>query len=83
MAHTIAARAGADATLREIVKLPLMLAAAAAAAGCVMPPSPRTIPASGAEGQARTSMTSPRKKGENPFRDVYFAVAPESINPPA
>ena len=23
-------------------------------------------------------MTSARKKGENPFRDVYFAVAPES-----
>src|SRR5262245_45313364 len=43
-----------------------------------MPPRPHTIPASGVDGQRRASMSSARVKGENPFRDVYFAVAPES-----
>jgi endoglucanase len=42
---------------------------------CVAPPAPRIIPGSGAEGQRRASMTSARVKGDNPFRDVYFAVA--------
>jgi endoglucanase len=46
----------------------------AAAAACVAPPAPKTIPASGADGQRRASMTSARTKGENPFRDAYFAV---------
>jgi endoglucanase len=51
---------------------------AVALAGCVIPPGPRTIPASGVADQRRASMTSPRVKGENPFRDAYFAVAAES-----
>src|SRR4051812_21923596 len=48
------------------------------AAGCVMPPAPRTIPASGVEGAPRASMTSPRVRGENPFRDAYWAIDEES-----
>src|SRR5262245_43934890 len=47
----------------------------AALVGCVAPPAPLTIPASGAASQRRASMTAPRVKGENPFRDAYFAVA--------
>ena len=47
-------------------------------AGCVNPPGPKTIPASGVAGQARASMTSARVRGENPFRDVYWALQPES-----
>ena len=61
------------------VRLPVIVAiAAAAAAGCVMPPGPRVVPASAAAGQERVSMTSPRVKGDNPFRGVSFAVAPET-----
>jgi len=56
----------------------LVAAGAACAAACVIPPGPRTIPGSGLDGQHRTSMTSTRVKGENPFHDVYFAVAPQS-----
>ena len=41
---------------------------------CVMPPAPRTIPASGIAGAPRASMTSSRVHGENPFRDAYWAV---------
>jgi endoglucanase len=52
--------------------------ALALVSGCVIPPGPKTIPASGVDGQRRTSMTSPRARGENPFRDVYFAIQPES-----
>ena len=43
-------------------------------AGCVMPPAPRTIPASGVDGAPRASMTSARVHGENPFRDAYWAI---------
>jgi endoglucanase len=46
----------------------------AACAGCLIPPGPSTIPASGADGQHRASMSSARVKGDNPFRDAYFAV---------
>jgi endoglucanase len=56
----------------------LTLLPAAAAAGCVIPPGPKTLPASGTAGQARASMTSARARGENPFRDVYWALQPES-----
>jgi endoglucanase len=56
----------------------LFLAASACLAGCVMPPGPRVIPASGATEQAHASMTSAYKKGENPFKDVYWAVDKES-----
>src|SRR6478609_2058203 len=52
-----------------------LLVLAAAGAGCVAPPAPHVIPASGVSGQKRTSMTSARTKGDNPFHDVYFAVA--------
>jgi endoglucanase len=52
-----------------------LLVLAATWAGCVAPPAPRIIPGSGAPDQRRASMTSARVKGENPFRDVYFAVA--------
>ena len=47
-------------------------------AGCVIPPGPATIPASGVAGQPRASMTSARRKGENPFRDAYWVLDPES-----
>src|SRR5881394_4087129 len=52
-----------------------LLVLAEAWVGCVAPPAPRIIPGSGAQGQHRASMTSARVKGDNPFRDVYFAVA--------
>jgi endoglucanase len=48
------------------------------AAGCVIPPGPVTIPASGAAGQPRASMTAARDKGQSPFHDAYFALDPES-----
>ena len=56
-------------------RLRLALVLAATGAGCVAPPAPRIIPGSGVPGQRRTSMTSARAKGDNPFHDVYFAVA--------
>ena len=46
--------------------------------GCVIPPGPQTVPASGATGQSRASTTSPLAKGENPFRNAYWALDPES-----
>jgi endoglucanase len=46
--------------------------------GCVMPPAPRTIPASGVDGAPHASMTSPRVHGENPFRNAYWAIDEES-----
>jgi endoglucanase len=45
---------------------------------CIIPPAPATIPASGTAGQPRASMTSSRVKGENPFKDAYFVLDPES-----
>ena len=54
------------------------LVAAAALAGCVIPPGPRSTPASGVAGQARAGMKSPRVKGESPFKDAYFGVAIDS-----
>src|ERR1700722_9015398 len=47
-------------------------------AACLIPPGPATIPASGAAGQPRASMTSARIKGENPFNNVYWVLDPES-----
>jgi endoglucanase len=47
-------------------------------AACIIPPGPTTIPASGVAGQPRASMTAARTKGENPFKDAYFVVDPES-----
>jgi endoglucanase len=57
---------------------PLRLAGLLAAAACVIPPGPTTIPASGIAGQPRADMKSPRRKGENPFKDVYWVVDPDS-----
>jgi endoglucanase len=37
-----------------------------------------TIPGSGVAGQPRASMTSSRVKGENPFKDAYWALESES-----
>src|SRR5580698_7729185 len=45
---------------------------------CVIPPGPATLPASGAAGQPQASMTSARVKGENPFKDAYWVIDPES-----
>lgn len=56
----------------------LLVGVVVAAAGCIIPPAPATIPASGVVGQPRASMTSARVKGENPFKDVYFVLDPES-----
>jgi endoglucanase len=51
---------------------------AVAASACLIPAGPATIPASGAAGQRRASMTSARVKGENPFQDVYWVLDPDS-----
>jgi endoglucanase len=56
----------------------LMAALMGLALGCVMPPAPRTVPGSGVAGAARASMTSARKKGENPFKDAYWVIDEES-----
>jgi endoglucanase len=58
----------------------IVLAAVAACAigACIIPPAPATIPASGVVGQPRASMTSSRTKGDNPFKDAYFVLDPES-----
>ena len=56
----------------------LVAALVASAAGCVMPPAPRTIPGSGVAGAPRASMTSARVKGENPFKDAYWVIDEES-----
>ena len=58
--------------IHRLLRVAVLLAAWA---GCVAPPAPHIIPGSGAAGQRRASMTSARVKGENPFKDVYFAVA--------
>jgi endoglucanase len=59
-------------------RLPFALAPVLIAWGCIIPPAPAVIPASGVVGQPRASMTSPRVKGENPFKDAYFVLDPES-----
>jgi endoglucanase len=50
--------------------------AAALAAGCVIPPGPRVIPASGVAGQPHAR--SSRGKGESPFHDAYWAIDPDT-----
>jgi endoglucanase len=45
---------------------------------CIMPPQPRTIPASGVAGAPRASTTSSRTRGENPFKDAYWVIDIES-----
>jgi endoglucanase len=55
-----------------------VLLAGVACAACLIPPGPATIPASGAAGQPRASMTSARIKGESPFKNVYWVLDPES-----
>ena len=52
--------------------------ALACCVSCVIPPRPRSLPASGVAGQPRASMASPRPRGENPFRDAYWVVDDES-----
>ncbi len=56
----------------------VLVAATFVVTSCIIPPGPTTIPASGVAGQPRASMTGARVKGENPFKDVYFVVEPES-----
>lgn len=63
---------------RWAVTVTVALPLAAAAGGCVIPPGPKTIPASGVVGQPRASTSAPLAKGDNPFRDAYFALNPES-----
>jgi endoglucanase len=60
-----------SAPLRSLA--PTLLAACAA---CVIPPGPKTIPASGVAGQPRASMSARSVRGQNPFKDVYFGVEP-------
>jgi endoglucanase len=50
----------------------------ASVAACIIPPAPTTIPSSGVVGQPRASMTSERVRGENPFKDAYWVLDPES-----
>ena len=45
---------------------------------CVIPPGPATLPASGAASQPHASVTAPRVKGENPFKDAYWVLDGES-----
>src|SRR5262245_53495970 len=52
--------------------------ACAGAGNCVIPPGPKTIPASGVAGQPPTRTSGPLAKGENPFRDAHWALDPES-----
>ena len=47
-------------------------------AACVIPPGAATLPSSGVAGQPRARMTSDRTKGENPFKDAYWVLDPES-----
>jgi endoglucanase len=51
---------------------------ALAGATCVLPPKAKTIPASGVAGSPCQSVTSTRKKGENPFAGACFMVEPIS-----
>jgi endoglucanase len=66
------------------VSLRLIPAAGLLLSACIIPPAPATIPSSGVAGQPRASMTSSRKKGQgqgqgqNPFKDVYWVLDPES-----
>jgi endoglucanase len=63
--------------VHAVAGLALALAVAAGAA-CLVPPGPKTIPASGVPGQPRASTSAALPSGENPFRDAYWAVNPES-----
>jgi endoglucanase len=47
-------------------------------AGCVIPPAPVSLPASGVAGQRRADMSAPRVKGENPFQDAYWVIDGDS-----
>jgi endoglucanase len=60
------------------VKLTALLALGLLGVGCIIPPAPRTVPASGAADAPRASMTSARRKGENPFKDAYWVIDDES-----
>src|SRR3954466_14268696 len=63
---------------RRRLPVPLSVFLLLIAGSCIIPPSPASIPASGVTGQPRASMKSDRVKGENPFKDVYFVLDPES-----
>ncbi len=58
--------------------VPIVLVLGLALGACVIPPGPATLPASGAASQAHASVTAPRVKGENPFKDAYWVLDPES-----
>ena len=45
---------------------------------CVLPPKAKTFPASGVAGSSCQSVTSARKKGDNPFAGACFMVEPMS-----
>ena len=49
-----------------------------AGATCVLPPKAKTIPASGVTGSTCQSVTSARRKGDNPFAGTCFMVEPMS-----
>jgi endoglucanase len=55
-----------------------LLLAALGGAGCVIPPGPKTVPASPSSADPHPSSTAPLAKGENPFRGALFALDPES-----
>jgi len=48
------------------------------AGACVIPPGPKTLPASGVTGQPPASTTAPLGRGESPFHGAYWALDPES-----
>src|SRR3954468_18884252 len=67
-------------SVASVVRLVLVVLAGSGLSlvACVIPPGPATLPASGATGQPHASVTSPRVKGENPFKDAYWVLDADS-----
>src|ERR1700722_14247746 len=66
------------APLRSLDSLVVVFISSLSFAACVIPPGPATLPASGAASQPHASVTAPRVKGENPFKDAYWVLDGES-----
>src|SRR5580658_7567663 len=64
--------------MRSLASLVVVLISGLVFIACVIPPGPATLPASGAASQPHASVTAPRVKGENPFKDAYWVLDGES-----